>query len=180
MPNFAITVTSQWMWWPVNSPVSRLFAQSFVEAKIKENIKAPRHWPLSGIHRSPLDSPHKGSITRKMFSFDDVIMACIHIYRVLEQYQELSPPINCLYICSISFRIKWAEDNIGFIQIAHICRHIASVCKIYIFKWSVLILNANDLPWPVTSSALSQYKDRLSKYKISTVNINGRETVLYL
>ena len=26
--------------------VSRLFAQSFVQAQIKENIKTPRHWSL--------------------------------------------------------------------------------------------------------------------------------------
>ena len=30
------------------SPVSRLFAQPFSEAQIKESIKAPRHWPLGG------------------------------------------------------------------------------------------------------------------------------------
>ena len=36
------------MRWRPNSPASRLFAQSFVEAQIKENIKAPRHWPLWG------------------------------------------------------------------------------------------------------------------------------------
>ena len=29
---------------------------------------------LRGIHRSPVDSPHKGPVTRKMFPFDDVIM----------------------------------------------------------------------------------------------------------
>ena len=27
---------------------SRLFAQLFIQAQIKENIKAPRHWPLCG------------------------------------------------------------------------------------------------------------------------------------
>ena len=27
-----------------------------------------------GIHRRPVNSPHKGTVTRKMFSFDDVIM----------------------------------------------------------------------------------------------------------
>ena len=27
-----------------------------------------------GIHRSPVNSPHKGPVTRKMLSFDDVIM----------------------------------------------------------------------------------------------------------
>ena len=46
-----------------------------------ENIKAPRYWPLCGeftgdrwIHRWPVNSPHKGLVTRKMFPFDDVIM----------------------------------------------------------------------------------------------------------
>ena len=27
---------------------SRLFTQSFIQAQIKDNIKAPRHWPLYG------------------------------------------------------------------------------------------------------------------------------------
>ena len=39
---------------------------------MNENIKAPRHWP-----RGPVNSPHKGPITRKMFPFHDVIMSCI-------------------------------------------------------------------------------------------------------
>ena len=30
---------------------------------------------VRGIHRSPVNSPHKGPVTRKMFPFDDVIMA---------------------------------------------------------------------------------------------------------
>ena len=33
-----------------------------------------------GIHRWPVNSPHKGPVTRKMFPFDDVIMLtdCLH------------------------------------------------------------------------------------------------------
>ena len=30
-----------------------------------------------GIHRGPVNSPHKWPVTRKMFPFDDVIMHCI-------------------------------------------------------------------------------------------------------
>ena len=45
------------------------FIQAFIQAQIKESIKAPR-----GIHRRPVNSPHKGPVTRKMFPFDDVIM----------------------------------------------------------------------------------------------------------
>ena len=43
-----ITVTSQGVRWRDKSPASRLFIQPFVQAQIKENIKAPRHWPLWG------------------------------------------------------------------------------------------------------------------------------------
>ena len=32
-----------------------------------------------GIHRGPVNSPHKGPVTRKMFPFDDVIMGKISI-----------------------------------------------------------------------------------------------------
>ena len=31
-----------------------------------------------GIHRRPVNSPHKWPVTRKMFPFDDVIMRCHH------------------------------------------------------------------------------------------------------
>ena len=43
-----ITLTSQWPRWRLKSPASRLFTQSFIHTQIKENIKAPRHWPLWG------------------------------------------------------------------------------------------------------------------------------------
>ena len=38
---------------------------SFVQVHIKENIKAPRHWPFSS---------HKGPVTQNMFPFDDIVM----------------------------------------------------------------------------------------------------------
>ena len=41
---------------------------------------------VRGIHRWPVNSPHKGPITRKMFLFDDVIMSLheglLHIHKV--------------------------------------------------------------------------------------------------
>ena len=43
-----IIVTSWWARWRLKSPASRLFTQPFVQAQIKENIKAPPLWPLYG------------------------------------------------------------------------------------------------------------------------------------
>ena len=45
---YVITVTSKWARWRLKSPTSRLCTQPFVQTQIKENIKAPRHWPLWG------------------------------------------------------------------------------------------------------------------------------------
>ena len=42
------TLTSQWARWRLKSPASGLFTQLFIQMQIKENIKAPHHWPLRG------------------------------------------------------------------------------------------------------------------------------------
>ena len=55
----------------MTSQITGLFAQPFVQTQIKENIKAPRHWPLWG---ESTGDPKKGPVTRKMFPFDVVIM----------------------------------------------------------------------------------------------------------
>ena len=48
MYSAVITMTSQWSRWRLKTPASRLFTQSFIQTQIKENIKAPSHWPLCG------------------------------------------------------------------------------------------------------------------------------------
>ena len=48
-----ITATSLRAEWRLKSPTSPLFTQPFVQAQIKENIKAPRYWPfVRGIQRA--------------------------------------------------------------------------------------------------------------------------------
>ena len=61
--------------WRLKSPVSRLFTQPFIQAQIKENIKAASLAFVRGVHRWPVNSLHKGPVTCKMFSFDDVLMS---------------------------------------------------------------------------------------------------------
>ena len=51
------------------TPPSPLFTHPFIQAQIKENIKAPPHWPLCGQFTGD-----KRPVTRKMSPFDDVIM----------------------------------------------------------------------------------------------------------
>ena len=67
--NWHITVTSFWARWRLKSPASRLFAQPFVQSQIKENIQAPRHWPLwgeiTGLGNSPVISEFPAERARK-------------------------------------------------------------------------------------------------------------------
>ena len=44
----SIILMSYWARWRLKSPASRLFTQPSIQAQIKENIKAPRHWTLCG------------------------------------------------------------------------------------------------------------------------------------
>ena len=61
-------MTSQWPRWHLKSPASRLFTQSFIQAQIKENIKAPRHWPLCGEFTGDRWIPRtKGQLRGKCF-----------------------------------------------------------------------------------------------------------------
>ena len=61
--------------------LSRFFAQAFVQAHIKENIKALRHWPLWGESTGDRWIPLTKASKAEMFPFDDVIinMDCIHV-----------------------------------------------------------------------------------------------------
>ena len=74
-----------------NQPPQDFLLNRLFKAQIKENSKASRHWPLCGeftgergIHRWPVNSPHKGPLTRKMFPFDDVIMRRINVLGMFE------------------------------------------------------------------------------------------------
>ena len=53
---------------------------------------------VRGIHRSPVNSPHKGPVTRKRFPFDDVIIVMAHV-----PWSTTSPT---------SFRSSWAKNPI--------------------------------------------------------------------
>ena len=59
---------------------------------------------VRGIHRRPVNSPHKGPVTRKMFPYDDVIMCHVSVSltsldgsRRPKQYKSSNNALKCLY-----------------------------------------------------------------------------------
>ena len=65
---WGITVASYLARWRLKSPALRVFTQPFIQVQIKENIKAPRHWPLCGEFTGDRWNPlTKGQLSGKCF-----------------------------------------------------------------------------------------------------------------
>ena len=64
----------------MSSMASQITGASIVYLTVSSGADQRKHQSsaslafVRGIHRWPVNSPHKGSVTRKMFPFDDVIM----------------------------------------------------------------------------------------------------------
>ena len=66
--------------WRLKSPASRLFSQPFIQGADQRKQQSSAFLAfLRGIHRWPMTSPHKGSVTRKVFPFDDVIISLFFV-----------------------------------------------------------------------------------------------------
>ena len=58
---------------------------------------------VRGIHRWLVNSPHKGPVTRKLFTFDDVIMKssnCTHVHQALPLVQYYNFHVNDACLCA--------------------------------------------------------------------------------
>ena len=68
----------------MNTMASQITSLTIVYSSIYSGADQGKHQSSTslafvwGIHRWPVNSPHKGPVTRKIFSFDDVIMAFVY------------------------------------------------------------------------------------------------------
>ena len=89
-----ITMTSWWPRWRLKSPAWRLFTQPFIQTQIKENIKAPRHWPLCGDFTGTGEFPAQ----RASYAENVSIWWCHHGLECLETSPYNGPCAPCLRI----------------------------------------------------------------------------------
>ena len=129
-----ITMTSQWSSWHLKSPESRLFAQPFVQAHIKENLKTPRHWPLWGEPPVTGGFPHKWPVTRKIFPFDDVVVIHIGIPGM-----------------------KWRHKSYYFYFHCQSCYFVVVVFEILYTKSHTLVQSKSILSWEYDNRALIRF-----------------------
>ena len=79
---------------------------------------------MRGIHRGPVNSPHKGPVTRKMFPFDDVIM------NVILRYWKFS----CLVSVKLNFSVLHVFFN-RFLLISFPVPYHPSLSNDDVIKW---------------------------------------------
>ena len=66
---------------------------------------------VRGIHWWPVDSPHKGTVTRKMFPFDDVIMATKSVPRVFRANVQRTCNVTEIKVTEMLLRQKPLSIN---------------------------------------------------------------------
>ena len=79
----------------MNTMASQITRLTIVYSTVYLGVDQRKHQSFAslafvrGIHRGPVNSPHKGPVTRKMFPFDDVIMDMI-VYRSYKHFDEIA------------------------------------------------------------------------------------------
>ena len=88
---------------------------------------------VRGIHRWPVNFPHKWPVTRKMFPFDDVIMMVINMTMpVLTVYQSI--PCRCFLAPLVTYRsLSDAEPSVVHPSIIYFSNRIACLTFYPIF-----------------------------------------------
>ena len=89
---------------------------------------------VRGIHRWPVNSPHKGPVTRKMFPFDDVIMP--HVYHNISYIIILYHIIYRIIYVSIWAHL-WLNTKEGMfaMELPHWSEHELKIRYFCIFKF---------------------------------------------
>ena len=136
----------------LKSPASRLFTQLFIQTHVKENIKAPRHWPLCGaftgdrwIPRTKASNaenasiwwPHHGTSGTLL-----IIMVTHVVYCISSHYLQKWPHTNLTYAahdnrCISIWKPTDALHTLDMMKAASIFQHISIPPTLY---WSMVIV----------------------------------------
>ena len=104
-----ITMTLLWARIRLKLPASRLVTQPFIQGADQIYYQSSASMAfVRGIHRWPVNSPHKGQVTQKMFPFDDVIMRKCGKHRWKSSRNDIR--YTCLYFNSPNTRIHCSQN----------------------------------------------------------------------
>ena len=120
---------------------------------------------VRGIHRWPVNSPHKWPVSRKMFPFDDVIM---HSLRCMCSFQETPTWLKSMqgkFVYTDPELWCHCNDRLGIIDL-----HVSYVQFHAIFSWTPVSVNGN---WECKIKYIVNHSHRSSVW-ITTLCANIR------
>ena len=126
---------------------------------------------VPGIHRGPVNSPHKWPVTRKMFPFDDVIMIILEQYLLRDKALKISgKSALCSSICS------------GHHQRKH---HSTTLFALCVWKWGILLkkepVARKSSSWScMVSLPNNQYLQYCITWDIVCLTQGGRKAIRFI
>ena len=104
---------------------------------------------VRGIHRGPVNSPHKGPVTRKMFPFDDVIMKNSKLNNALHHmlYQHNAHKYKCQVFAG----------NSGIVFVEHYIKTFIYIYILVSLSYTSFCTNMTFLDILVTPEPCSRY-----------------------
>ena len=106
-------------------PNDCLLNRFFSSADQRKHLNSVSLVFVRGIHRWPVNSPHKWPVTRKMFPFDDVIMQTTRItIRVLDMHFKFQAiwPTHTVFVCVYPVMAHFEEEGL-YIEAWKACQH---------------------------------------------------------
>ena len=107
-----IKTSTPFRWRHNSAMASQITSLTFVYSTVYSGADQRKHQSSAslafvwGIHRRPMNSPHKWPVTRKMFPFDDVIMHLLH-------WRFQAAPYQATRICdnSVGLTHEWLQTH---------------------------------------------------------------------
>ena len=138
---------------------------------------------VRGIHRGPVNSPHKGPVTRKIFPFDDVIMRPWHcgildvILYLGNCVEETWMSIWVLYHTTVS---KWCACSKffsgGHLRLNTLMNIMTTIPNIFTWKICCQSEVTRPLPWRKWKSIGRNLAEQQNSH--SEINIWGKHLLL--
>ena len=137
----------------MNSMASQITSLTFIRAQIKENIKAPRHWPLCGKFTGTGEFP-----VRRASNAENV--------SIWWRHHDIFVPLPC-YSRSISSKIMptWKKVESWNFQESYLDAHLTPWCKVPLTPWCKVPLT----PWwkvAIATSCLFKYNKASTFFNI--------------
>ena len=85
---------------------------------------------VRGVHRRPVNSPHKWPVTRKMFPFDDVIMLYVSLFDAKPVFEAMLT--HCQW--SINDNVQWNESKYNSFHVRNGFRYVVGKITTILYR----------------------------------------------